>query len=462
MHQIFLADFPLFVGRFHPLIVHLPIGFLLLAAFLEWWPGDKGRPAIKTAWVLGAVSAIAAAVCGWLLAAESGGGDTLFWHRWLGISVAVLATLGIYVSGKGGNLAKGYGILVAGLLGLAGHQGGNLTHGEEYLFQHAPPLVQRLAGHAADTSGITDWSRVNTDSINLYTNFLAPAINETCVKCHNDQKQNGGLRMDEPHFIFAGGDGGSMISAGSPLSSRWLKRVTLPRQNVKAMPPQGEPWNYAQIELLKYWIAEGADTLYVLNPKKTPDDIKALLQRDYGLDLRTRMFVETVTAPALSTDKIEALEGLNWSLSTLQPGGGALEAKPKPGKTINPEALAKLAEVAANQIAYLSLDRLPFNDADLVPLSKFNNLNRLRLNGTNVSSKTIEQLKSLQYLESLNLYGTEVNDDIFAQLEKYPRLKRLYLWQTKVSEEAVAAFESKKPGVSVDTGYEAPAPTPSK
>ncbi|MEM6772553.1 MAG: hypothetical protein AAF597_18390, partial [Bacteroidota bacterium] len=134
MPHLLLSDFGLFIGRFHPLLVHLPIGFLLLAALLEWWPGDKARTAIRVSWVVGAISAVAAAFCGWLLAGESGGGDTLFWHKWLGISVAVLAIAGVFLTRKGGKMAKGFGLLIVGLLSLAGHQGGNLTHGEDYLF----------------------------------------------------------------------------------------------------------------------------------------------------------------------------------------------------------------------------------------------------------------------------------------------------------------------------------------
>lgn len=464
MSHLLLADFGLFVGRFHPLIVHLPIGFLLLAAFLEWWPGERVRSAITASWVLGAGSAAAAAGAGWLLAAESGGGDTLFWHRWLGISVMVLALVGVVLVRRGGKLAKGYGLLVVALLGLTGHQGGNLTHGEEYLFQYAPPVVQRLSGHLPDSVAMADWARVNTDSINLYAAFIQPALEEKCVRCHNAEKQNGGLRMDQPHFVFAGGEGGKIISAGNPFASHWLERVTLPEHNPKSMPPRGEPWSYAQVELLNYWIAEGADTLFVFDPKTTPDGIKTLLQRDYGLDLRPRMFVETVMAPALGSREMAELEEMHWSLSSLQPGGGALEAKPKPGSSIEPAALAKLAELAPDQVAYLSLDRLPFDDADLAPLTKFTNLNRLRLNGTRVSVATLGEIKQLPHLESLNLYGTEVDDRIFAELVEFPGLKRLYLWQTQVTEAAVTAFSAKKPDVAVDMGYKptSPTSTPSK
>jgi len=453
MPNFFLADFGLFVGRFHPILVHLPIGFLLLAAFLEWWPGDKARTAIRTAWVLGAASAVSAAFCGWLLAGESDGGDTLFWHKWLGISVAVLAIAGVFVTRKGGKAAKGFGVAVAGLLGLAGHQGGNLTHGESYLFEHAPPLVQKIAGHAPDTAGTVDWSRANTDSINLYASFLRPALDKKCVKCHNAGKQNGGLRMDEAHFLFKGGDGGSIIHAGDPLGSSWYKRATLPRANVKAMPPQGDPLDFAQVRLLEYWIAEGADTLAVLDPKKIPADIKQLLARDYGLDMSPKLFVEKIFAPALSAQKIAALAELNWAVTSLVPGGSALEAKPRPGREVDPAALAKLAELAPDQVSYLSLDRLPFTDDDLTPLSTFKNLNRLRLNGTRVTAATIESLSQLPHLESLNLYDTEIDDVVFAHLRRFPALKRLYLWQTRVSPEAAAEFAAAHPAISVDTGF---------
>ncbi|CAH1000900.1 hypothetical protein LEM8419_01941 [Neolewinella maritima] len=453
MPSLLLADLGLFVGRFHPLLVHLPIGFLILAAVLEWWPGDRARAAIGVGWVLGAASAVVAAFCGYLLSGESGGGDTLFWHQWLGFGVATLAVIGVFVSRRGGKVAKGFGVLTVALLGLAGHQGGNLTHGETYLLEHAPPLVQQLSGHAADTTGPVDWSTVNTDSINIYASFLRPALDETCVRCHNAGKQNGGLRMDEARLLFAGGDGGSIVTPGDALGSLWYKRVTLPRSNAKAMPPRGEPLSFTQVRLLEYWIAEGADTLAVFDPKDVPADIKEFLARDYGLDLRPRLFAETITAPALPAQTLQLLADLDWVLTPLLPGGPALEAKPARGATIDPAALATLAELAHDQIAYLSLDRLSFTDADLLPLAAFKNLNRLRLNGTGISSATIERLGELPHLESLNLYDTKVDDTIFAHLQHFPALRRIYLWQTNVSPEAVATFASAHPTIAIDTGF---------
>ena len=452
MSPLFLTDFGLFVGRFHPLVVHLPIGFLLLAAILEFWPGDRVRPAIRVSWVLGALGAIVAAVCGWLLSAESGGGDTLFWHKWLGISVAVLAVLGVFITNKGGKIAKGFGVLVVGLLSFAGHQGGNLTHGEDYLFTHAPEVVQKIAGHEPAAKTTTDWSGTNTDSVNLYYTFLQPAINESCARCHNAGKQNGGLRMDGAHHLFLGGDGGSIIAAGDPLGSEWVRRVTLPHSNVKAMPPQGEGWDYTTVELLKYWIAEGADTLAVLDPKKTPDAVKALLQRDYGLDLRPKQFVEKVKAPVLGEEKIAELRKLNWSVDAFTPRSGALEVKVQPGKSIDAAALTKLAEIAPEQVVYLSLDNAELSDAELSAVAKFKNLNRLRLSGTRVGMQTVKQLAGLRHLESLNLYNTGVDDEVFEALKGFPALRRVYLWQSKVTPGAAEAFAEARPRVEVNTG----------
>jgi len=60
-----------FLGRLHPLVLHLPIGFLVLAFLMEWASRrDKFvalAPAVGFAIQLGMWSAIFAAVSGYLL-----------------------------------------------------------------------------------------------------------------------------------------------------------------------------------------------------------------------------------------------------------------------------------------------------------------------------------------------------------------------------------------------------------
>ncbi|MFN5364762.1 MAG: DUF2231 domain-containing protein, partial [Bacteroidota bacterium] len=81
----------------HPLLVHLPIGTLLLAVLFQYISEMERyrllKPALPWLFGTGAVSAILSCASGWWLA--SGGdydADTLYWHRWLGILTAITAT----------------------------------------------------------------------------------------------------------------------------------------------------------------------------------------------------------------------------------------------------------------------------------------------------------------------------------------------------------------------------------
>ena len=79
-----------FLGRFHPLIVHLPIGILMMAAILQLIAIKSTKfknlldPAISITLFWGGLSSIGAVSIGWLLSLQGGyDTDTLFWHKWL-------------------------------------------------------------------------------------------------------------------------------------------------------------------------------------------------------------------------------------------------------------------------------------------------------------------------------------------------------------------------------------------
>src|SRR5258707_8763664 len=87
-----------FVGRFHPLIVHLPIALLLLVPLLEFlglfrrW--NDLRASAGFVLLLASISAFVAAFLGWLLAWSGGYEGTLVTrHMWGGFSLAVFLLL---------------------------------------------------------------------------------------------------------------------------------------------------------------------------------------------------------------------------------------------------------------------------------------------------------------------------------------------------------------------------------
>ena len=136
----------LFIGRFHPLVVHLPIGFLVAIAalqVLQWVFSFEFRTAKRVLLWLCALSAIASTALGTLLAAPGGySGDLLSDHRWLGIATSVVCVWMLYLHHLSGRFGRwGYSLLLLASLGLVsatGHYGGALTHGEDYLTAYLP------------------------------------------------------------------------------------------------------------------------------------------------------------------------------------------------------------------------------------------------------------------------------------------------------------------------------------
>ena len=83
----------MFLGRLHPAVVHLPIGFLIVLAVLEvvrWFKRFRGAAEARTVVLtLLVISSIAAVTFGLFLEEEGGyNKDLLFWHKWMGIGLA--------------------------------------------------------------------------------------------------------------------------------------------------------------------------------------------------------------------------------------------------------------------------------------------------------------------------------------------------------------------------------------
>jgi uncharacterized membrane protein/mono/diheme cytochrome c family protein len=143
--QPFLPRLLGWAGRFHILVVHFPIGLLTAAALGEAWCLARRRrevwAPVRFCVLLGALGAAAAAGLGWLRATTGGFGESelLPWHRWIGTCAAALA-LGVLLlseadarRGLRSRLFQLALFAVALLVGLAGHLGGSLARGEDFL-----------------------------------------------------------------------------------------------------------------------------------------------------------------------------------------------------------------------------------------------------------------------------------------------------------------------------------------
>jgi len=137
-----------FFGRLHPLVLHFPIALLLLAAAVEVVRCFRDDPRLPRLTVfllaLGALGAVAAAATGWIFARESHPEPelraTLLWHRWLGVTTAVVALLAGCAAARWSDrasaglrwLARSLVWLAAIVLVIAAHLGALLVWGADY------------------------------------------------------------------------------------------------------------------------------------------------------------------------------------------------------------------------------------------------------------------------------------------------------------------------------------------
>lgn len=318
-----------FLGRLHPLIVHFPIGLLVIVFVLELFTLNKKnqelRSAINILLIIGALSAVAAVIFGLLLKTQDQySGRILTIHQWSGIVTAILAVATVMlhwlVSRRNKErLLKTYrSILIFTALGVtvAGHYGASLTHGADF-------LTSVLPWNDAHRSSDFDIAQVTNDGIGLKPNQIAELNLEVrsifahnCYKCHSSEKMKGELRLDKKVFVMKGGESGDVLSPGHPEKSEMIRRLLLPREDEESMPPKGKTLSEKEIATLQLWIKIGApwpdsvDQKSVYRVAKLEPRKPALPQGQAGLKNPIDQFVsayfkeKNIQWPELVSDRI--------------------------------------------------------------------------------------------------------------------------------------------------------------
>lgn len=136
-----LPSIVLFAGRLHPLILHLPITLILLLLPISLYAANSKEQKNIVAFfqlLLHGVALISTltAITGFFLA--TGGSyddDSLFIHKWLGVSIALLSHALIYLYNLLHTKPMVWNTFLALTILIAvagGHFGGTLTHGESF------------------------------------------------------------------------------------------------------------------------------------------------------------------------------------------------------------------------------------------------------------------------------------------------------------------------------------------
>ena len=431
-----------FIGKFHPLLVHLPIGFFLLAFVLKvisFWKNKESIDAILPIMlILSFLASTFSSLTGFLLS-QSGEYDVemVDKHQWSGIAFTALILV-VYFFRNNAKIGLAFWIVSSVLLMIVGHLGGSLTHGEDFL------SIQ----NKVEKVPITD-----IQNAKVYNDLVQPILEEKCYSCHSSKKQKGNLRLDSPEFILKGGKEGKSVVPHQTEQSLISKRIFMPEGDEEHMPPKGKPQlTEAETKVLNWWIKEGASFDKLVKDFNQTPEIKAALLTFQGSE-------GSVDSPKISNiPETEVEKGSEQSIASLANAGILVIPVANNSNYLfvnfrgiiptneDIEQLKKLRK----QIVWINASKLGSVEALSRILPELTEIRVLHLNNTSFSDNQMSSLKNLAELQTLNLSNTMVTEKGLGSLEGKKKLRKLFLYSTKVNYRLLK--KSAFPNIKIDTG----------
>ena len=432
-------------GRMHPLILHFPLVLVVLYAIavIILPPASKKadeayRHFTDILLLLAAFTSVITALAGLFLSREEGyDHEALLWHKWGGVCISVI-TLLWYGFGKSIQSRKSATIL-ASLFALlivvfTGHQGAGITHGQNFLLAPIMPEKKQLVMDPNDAI--------------VYAHMVKPILESKCMSCHNNKKAKGELVMETQDLLLKGGKSGQLWDTTAGDLGLLLRRVHLPIEQKKHMPPQGKPQLTEQeIEIISQWIRRGADFNLKIADLPPSDTLRLIADRVFK------------AAETASYDFDEADQSLITKLNTVNRVVSA-EAQESPAlavsffnnKLFSTDQLKELEKIK-EQVVSLDLTRMPLKDEDLGVIGELKNLRKLNLAFTGINGTGLVELGKLKYLHTLTLSGTNISAANLQVLQKFPALKTVHVWNTPVAKTDLDRLQKDMAGVQFETGF---------
>ncbi len=440
-HRLYIPAWLQVVGRMHPMFLHFPIVLLLLSFFAAWIPlKEKNNEWLLLLRLVAALSAIVTAIMGLLLSVtDDRSGNVLEWHKWAGVSTALLGSMFYYFQDFFTNkkiISKAYTVVASIVIILAGHFGADLTHGENYLLAPMSPEVKL----------------VPVDEAIVFKDVIKPVLEKKCSGCHGEASMKGGLSLEDSTGILKGGKTGPLFIAGDPEKSLIIHRLLLPEDDKKHMPPISKPaMAKDEIALIRSWIKVGAvmNTRLISLPAR--DSFRILASRflapsDQPFDQPVYDF------PAADKKKINTLNNNYRVIEQQGVNSPALSVHFYGKYAYSKKSLEELLPIK-QQIIELSLAKMPVKDEELSIVKQMINLQKLNLNYTDITSKGLEELSALKKLTEISLSGADVTLHGLEKLLGLPQLTSVFIWNTKIDSAALASVRQRFKNIHIETGF---------
>ena len=437
-------DLDLFFGRFHSLIVHLPVGSIFLVIFFELYYGFLKKrisyQLVSLSWFFCFASSLFSSISGYLLSSRGHYIDeNLFVHKIFGfilVGVSLLSWLGrtSFIKFKLSFRKKSilnFGVLI--LLSITGHLGGNLTHGSKYLTEFLPIQIK-------NSVAINQNIEKNIDSIYIYKDLVGPIFESKCVSCHNSEIKRGELDMSSLVSLIKGGNSGKIVNKTNPRQSELFKRITLPQDNIKFMPSDGEPTSYYEKDLILWWMENLSESDQLIKPSEVSNEMKYVINHLYALDFEQKTWDKRLKLQKLQDFK--EIDLSNFEIKFISNQQKYISVKYLK-ESISDSDFEDLKEIS-DHIVYFDIYNGRIDDSMIKNLLNFKNLVKVNLKDNSITDDGIKLISGLENLEVLNLIGTSVTKKSFDAFEAFKNLKRIYLWKSGINNDEIKSFNQNQ------------------
>jgi uncharacterized membrane protein len=444
-----------FIGKFHPLLVHLPIGMLMIAILFGFMSLKEKYDYLKGAnhivLFLAAVSATLSAFTGWILSQSDGySGALVEWHQWMGISLGAVSWVAFFAHSKNEKVFK-VTLIVSGILLIAtGHLGGSITHGEDFLMP--PPMAEWFVKEGAAVHPIVLTKET------LGYEAIANIVDRKCKSCHGPGTQKGKLRLDSPEEILKGGKHGEVIAASLPAESHLIENILLPIDNEDHMPPKEKSQlSKAEVAILVQWVATGASFDKTIEELAWSDSLIMAYNAATSNKPATYAYIPKDKVQPAEAALVARLDTLGVSIVPVSEGSNYLNISflhvPEDYLTEAFQLLPSLDK----QCVWLDLTGKPLQSQHLEFVGRMQNLRKLALKDCGLNDSLLSKLQPLSKLEYVNLVNNPLTAQGLTALQGNTALEQLFLFQTQVKPTDTAALRGSFGEAFIDLGgYQVP------